>query len=71
MKRAVVAAPWGSGVLGVGLRLRQTDHPLPGLPLAALLEHFHALEAFEDVSLDGDGAGSFKAAMLRHGVEIG
>ena len=57
--------------LRVRLRLGQADHPLAGLPLAALLEHFYALEALEDVAFYSDGAGSFETAMLRHGDEIG
>jgi hypothetical protein len=36
------------------------------LELAALLQKFDALKTLQDVSLRGDGAGSFKTAMLRH-----
>ena len=46
-------------VLYVRFRLRQADHLLTVLPLAAFLENLDALETFQDVTLSRDGAGSF------------
>ena len=52
--------------LRVGLRLAQAEHAIAFLPLPAFFEHLHALEAFQDIALGGDGAGTFETAMLRH-----
>src|SRR2546423_15260716 len=52
--------------LHVGLGFRQADDFLAFLELAALLQQFDTLETFQNVPLRGDGAGSFKTAMLRH-----
>ena len=46
-------------VLNVGLCLRQADHFLTVLPMAAFLEKLHALEAFQHVALSRNGAGAF------------
>jgi hypothetical protein len=51
---------------GLGFSLAQPGDPITGLPLAALAEQFHSLEAFEDISFCARGAGGAKAAMLRH-----
>ena len=45
--------------LHVRFRLRQADHLLTALPLAAFLEKLDALETFQDVTLSCYGAGSF------------
>ncbi len=59
---------WDEGNLGlrVGLRLAKAEYAVTGLPLATALENFHSLEAFEDVALCCDGAGTFETAVLRH-----
>lgn len=53
-----------------GLFLRfglwQTDDPLIGFELAALLHQLNALEALEDTASGLDGAFAFKAGMLTH-----
>ena len=46
-------------VLNVGLCLRQADHFLTVLPLAAFLEKLDTLKAFQHVALSRNGAGSF------------
>ena len=45
--------------LNVRLCLRQADHFLIVLPLAAFLEELNALEALQHVTFSGNGAGSF------------
>src|SRR5262245_54311680 len=45
--------------LHVGLCLRQADHFLTVLPLAAFLQKLDALEAFQHVALSSNGAGPF------------
>jgi len=52
------------GGLGVGAGLAEADDLVAVLELAALAEEIDALEALEDVSFRGDGAGTFEAAML-------
>ena len=52
--------------LRVRLRLAQGEHLVAVLPLAALLEHLHALETLEDIALCRDGCGTFETAMLGH-----
>ena len=49
---------------GVGFRLAQPGDPVPFLPLAAFLEDFQALEAFEDIPFSAQGGGGAKTAML-------
>jgi hypothetical protein len=62
---AGITDPGYSG-LNVRFGLREADDFLTFLELPALLQEFHALETLQDVPLCGDGAGSFKTAMLRH-----
>jgi hypothetical protein len=52
--------------LRVRLCLREAHHFHAFLKLPTLLEKFHPLEAFKDISLRDDRAGSFEASMLRH-----
>jgi hypothetical protein len=64
----IACKKWSKGQKGrrlrVGFGLWQTNHALADLELAALFEQFHALEALEDVTFGGNGAGTFEAAML-------
>jgi hypothetical protein len=52
--------------LNVRLGLRKADDFLAFLELAAFLQKLDAFKTLQDVPLRGDGAGSFKTAMLRH-----
>ena len=45
----------------------QTHHFLTFFPLTAFLEKFNALKTLHNVAFCGNGAGTFQAAMLRHG----
>jgi hypothetical protein len=50
--------------LRVGLRLAQTRDAVAGLPLAAFLEKFGALETLEDIALAAKGGRRAQTAML-------
>ena len=52
--------------LSVGFGLGQADDFCAFLPLPALLQQLHALEALQNISFCRDGAGAFKTAMLGH-----
>jgi hypothetical protein len=52
--------------LDVGLGLAETEDAVAFLPLAALLEGGHALEALEDVAFDYDAFGTLEAGVLGH-----
>jgi hypothetical protein len=53
--------------LDVGLGLAETLDAVARLPLAALLQERHALEALQDVTfLDDTAAGGFETGMLGH-----
>ena len=55
--------------LGVGLGLAETLDAVAGLPLAALLQQGHALEALEDIAFDDEtAAGGLETGMLGHKV---
>src|SRR3954470_22621812 len=51
-----------------GLGFRKTDHFLPRLENAALLQNLDPLEAFEDIALGHDGPEALETAMLRHKI---
>ena len=53
-------------ILNVRLGFRKANDFSAFLPLPALFQQFHALEAFQNVASGGDGAGAFQTAMLRH-----
>jgi len=50
--------------LRVGLSFAQTRYAVAGLPLAALLEKFRALEALEDIALAAKSGRRAETAML-------
>lgn len=52
--------------LRVGLGLSEGHDLVAFFELAALFEHFHTLESFQDVAFCCDLAGTFEAGMLRH-----
>jgi hypothetical protein len=53
--------------LNVGFGLAETLDAVAGLPLAALLEQGHALEALEDIAFDDEtAAGGLETGMLGH-----
>jgi len=56
--------------LRVGLCLGQANDLTAFFPLAALFKQLDAFEAFQDITLGDDGAGSSKTAMLRHKLEM-
>lgn len=49
---------------GFGLGLRQPDHAVAGLPLAAFLEQFHAFKTLEHVTFGAERAGTPETSML-------
>jgi hypothetical protein len=53
--------------LNVRLGLWKAGNFLPFFPLAALFQKLDPLEPLQHITPGGDGAGSFEAAMLRHG----
>ena len=58
--------PWEES--GFWLGFGEADDALPRLELTALLEQFNALKALQHAAFGSDGAASFKAGMLAHGV---
>jgi hypothetical protein len=48
----------------VGLGLAQTLHAIAGLPLAALLEDFDALEALEDIAFHDEAGDALETFVL-------
>ena len=66
-KLARESAAYRERRLGVGLGLTEADDFVAVLELTALAEHLDTLEALEDVSFRGDGAGAFETTVLGHG----
>jgi hypothetical protein len=68
-KQAAVKLPaWlKEGNLNVGLGLAQTLDAIAFLPLAALLEQGHALEALENIAFNDETAAGFETVVLGHG----
>jgi len=52
--------------LRVWLGLTETHDFVTFAPLTAFFQNLHTLEALEDITFCGDGAGTFETAMLRH-----
>jgi hypothetical protein len=48
----------------VGLRFAEALNAIAGLPLAALLEQVHPLEAFKDVALNDEARGALETFVL-------